>query len=125
MYMYHWKVAGRLKRGVTCSRMGGMWDLLQSPNCKERVCPTAIHRRLLTSRDHFLAEYIRFLRNHAFSVASFDIYELIFLQNSKIDKTFFAELLRGIGRSHVVPCGDSAASYLVGAASIQATPGDR
>jgi hypothetical protein len=38
---------------------------------------------------------------------------------------FFAELLWGIRRSEVVPCGDRAAAYIVGAASIQAPAGDR
>jgi hypothetical protein len=50
---------------------------------------------------------------------------LNFSENSKCLTTFIAELLCGIVWSKVVPYGDRAAAYIVGAASIQASAGDR
>jgi hypothetical protein len=59
--MCHWKVVGRVEARYDVLPDGDPWGLLQSPNCKKRV----------TTSDHFLGD-IRLLRNHAFSVASFD-----------------------------------------------------
>jgi hypothetical protein len=77
----------------------------------------------------FPGRHIKLLRNHAFSVASFDTWCFskitTFSENSQCLPTFFAELLWWIGWCEVVPCSDRATAYIIGASTIQAPAGDR